>query len=239
MGVNSPHYVGSTWPSNEGSYNWDTGLLSSWNACLSSAFGRWGNAGRGSWAPRFGRRGGVEREPPTVFLCWRGIRRVPRASRLRRGLQAVCLSTEVVLRCGIWALHLGIAVVLRRGLRALCLGIGGMLGRRLWALHLGISQVALISLTSKASTLLSDDLSSVIFRQFTELPSKFSKLRGWLGRVSKYFGLSFWQQALKTGPTIFWDILSLIFSGFWSSWVYCWTLWSHQRWSSWASRYAV
>jgi len=59
---------------------------------------------------------------------------VPRASCLRRGLQALCLSIEVVLR---------------RGLRALCLGIRGMLGRRLRALCLGIARAALISLTSE------------------------------------------------------------------------------------------
>ena len=41
-----------------------------------------------------------------------------------------------------------------------------------------------------------DDLSSVIFRQSTELPLKFSKLRGWLGWISKHFGLC-WQQALQ------------------------------------------
>jgi len=40
MGVNSPHYVGSTWPCNGGSYNWDTRLFSCWNAGLSSAFSR-------------------------------------------------------------------------------------------------------------------------------------------------------------------------------------------------------
>ena len=41
-----------------------------------------------------------------------------------------------------------------------------------------------------------DDLSSVIFRQSIELSLKFLKLRGWLGRVSKHFGLC-WQQALQ------------------------------------------
>jgi len=34
MGVNSPHYVGITWPSNESSYIWDAGLIYSWNAGL-------------------------------------------------------------------------------------------------------------------------------------------------------------------------------------------------------------
>jgi len=148
MGVNSPHYVGNTWPSNEGSYNWDAGLLSSWNAGLSSDFSRWGNAGRGTWAPRLGAAVVLKHELQT--LC--------RASHLRRGLQALCLSTEVVLRRGPWALRLGIAVVLRRRLRTLCLGFA-------W--------VALISFASEARTLLSDDLSSVIFRQSTVVPIDF------------------------------------------------------------------
>jgi len=130
-------------------------------------------------------------------------------------------------------------VVLRRGLRTLRLSIGGMLGRILRALCLGIKWVALISLASEVWTLLSDDLSSMIFRQSTESPLKFLKRRGWLGRVSKHFRLFFWQQALKTGLAIFWDTLSLILFGFWPLWVYCWTFWSHQRWSSWVSRYAV
>ena len=44
---------------------------------------------------------------------------------------------------------------------------------------------------------------------------------------------------LMIGLTIIWDALSLILSGMWSSWVYCKTLWSYQRWSRWVSRYAV
>jgi len=170
MGVNSPHYVGSTWPSNRGSYNWDAELLSSWNAGLSSTFSRWGNTGCGSWASHLGVAVVLKRELQTLCqgsclrrgswalrlcaavvlkhelqtLCW--------ASRVRRELQALCLSTEVVLRLGLWFLHLGIAVVLRRGLRAL---------------RLSSARVALIIVAPKAWTLLSDDLSSVIFRQST------------------------------------------------------------------------
>jgi len=67
----------------------------------------------------------------------------------------------------------------------------------------------------------SDDLSSVIFRQSIEPPPKFSKLCGWLEWVSKHFGLSFWQQSLKTELATFWDSFGSTLSGFWSLWVYC------------------
>jgi len=50
-------------------------------------------------------------------------------------------------------------------LRALHLGITVMQGHRLRALRLDITRMALISLASELWTLLSDDLSSVIFRQ--------------------------------------------------------------------------
>jgi len=84
----------------------------------------------------FGRRGGVEtRASNSVFPHWCDIRHVPQASRLRRGIQALCLSTKVVLR---------------RGLQALHLNIGRMLGRRLRALRFGITRVTLISLVSEA-----------------------------------------------------------------------------------------
>ena len=159
MWINFPHYVGSTWPSNGGTYNWDAGLLSSWNMDLNSAFSRWGNAGRGSWAPHFGHRSGVEtRASNSVFPHWRWIRRAPWASRLRHGLQALTRASsfmpehEVVLRRGLWALRLGIAMVLRRGLRAL---------------RFAFARVALISLTSETWTLSSDDLSLVTFKQST------------------------------------------------------------------------
>jgi len=122
---------------------------------------------------------------------------------------------------GLRALRLDIAVVLRCGLRALRLSITVMQGCKLRALHLGVAWMALISLSSEVWILLSDDLSSIIFRQSTEFPLKFSKLRGWLGRVLKYFRLFFWQQALKIRLAIFWDTLSSILSGSWSSWVYC------------------
>ena len=61
---------------------------------------------------------------------------------------------------------------------SLRLGIVVMLRRRLQALRLGITRVAMISVVSGVSTLFSDDLSLVIFRQSTELLPKFSKLRG-------------------------------------------------------------
>ena len=144
MGVNSPHYVGITLPSNGGSYNWEAGLLSSWNAGLSSTFSRWDNAGRRSWTSRLGAAVVLKCELQT--LCW--------ASHLRRGLQALCLSTEVVLRRGLLFLCLGIVVMLRCGLRVL---------------RLGSASVASISLKPEAWTLLSDDLSSVIFRQSTSV----------------------------------------------------------------------
>jgi len=47
----------------------------------------------------------------------------------------------------------------------------------------------MISLASRVWTLLFDYLSSVIFRQPTEPPPKFSIFRGWLGRILKYFRL--------------------------------------------------
>ena len=126
MGVNSPHYMGSPWPSNEGSYNWDAELPSSWNVDLNSVFSRRDNAGRESWALRFGHCGGVKtRASDSVFPYWHGIRSVPWASRLRHGLQALTWVSsfvpehKVVLRHGLWALRLAIAVVLRFGLWAL------------------------------------------------------------------------------------------------------------------------
>jgi len=148
--------MGSTWPSNGGSYNWDAGLLSSWNASLSSAFSRWGNAGRGAWASHLVIAVVLKRKPRTLYflldvvldvrlelcICNAGF-------KLWRGPQALCLSTEVVLRCRLWTLRLGIAMVLRCGLRTL---------------RFAFAQVALISLVSETWTLLSDDLSSVIFR---------------------------------------------------------------------------
>jgi len=114
MGVNSTHYVGSNWPNNEGSYNWDAELTCSWNASLSSAFSRWGTNGR-------------ELRPAFWHCC--GIK-TRASSFVRRGLRALCLGivvilghgfrvsrldTVVMLGHGFWALRLGIAVVLRRG----------------------------------------------------------------------------------------------------------------------------
>jgi len=73
---------------------------------------------------------------------------------------------------------LAVTVQLGRELRPSRLGIVLMLRRGLQALRLGITCVVMISLASEVYTLFSDDLSSVIFRQSTEPPSKFSKLRG-------------------------------------------------------------
>ena len=98
--------------------------------------------------------------------------------------------------------------------RALSLGIAMVLRYELRALRFVFTRVALISLASETWTLLSDDLSSVIFRHSREPPQKFLKLYGRLGRISKHFGLSIWQQALKTELTVFWDTLSLILPGF-------------------------
>ena len=138
-----------------------------------------------------------------------------------RGSWTSRLGSEMVLKHWHWALHFGIAMMLRHGPRALHLGTAVMFEMRSWTPRLDTTSVALIVLASEVWTLLSDDLSSVIFRQSKELPLKFLKLCGWLGRVLKHFRLFFWQQALKTGLTIFWDTLSLTLSEFWSSWVYC------------------
>jgi len=83
--------------------------------------------------------------------------------------------------------------VLRRGLQALRLDIGGMLVRRLRALRLSITQVALISLASEAWTLLSDNLSSVIFRQSTSI----SDLRIFLLVEDELFEVSKLNQVLE------------------------------------------
>ena len=67
MGVNSPHYVGSNWPSNEGSYNWDVELTCSWNMGLRSVFSHCGNTRRGSWAPHLGVVVVLKRELQTLY----------------------------------------------------------------------------------------------------------------------------------------------------------------------------
>jgi len=97
MGVNSSHYVGSTWPSNGGSYNWDVGLICYWNAGLSSTLSHWDDAGRGPRALRFG-----------IVV---GLRRGRRAL-LRRELRAPRLAFVVMLRRGLRAPRLGFAVML-------------------------------------------------------------------------------------------------------------------------------
>ena len=73
----------------------------------------------------------------------------------------------------------------------------------------------------------------MIFRQPTELPPKFLTLRDWLGWISEYFRLHVNFRLPMIGLAIFRDALSLILSGFWSSWVYCWTAWSLQVRLSW------
>ena len=84
-----------------------------------------------------------------------------------------------MLRRDFQALRLSTAVMLRRDFQALCLGTAIMLRRDFQALRLGTALVAMISLASGVlETLLSDDLSSVIFGQSTEPPSKFSIFRG-------------------------------------------------------------
>ena len=183
MGVNSSHYMSNTWPSNGGSYNWDEGLLCSWNAGLSPAFSRWGNARRGSWAPRFGRRGGVKmRASDSVFPHWRSIRRAPQALRLQRGLQTLTQASSFIPEH--WS-DTEMRVLSSASWH--CSGVE----TRLRALRFAFARVVLICLAYEAWTLLSDDLSSVIFRRSTESSLKFSKLHGWLGRVLKYFGLFF------------------------------------------------
>jgi len=122
-------------------------------------------------------------------LLRRGLRalRLDFAMMLRRGVRALRLGIAMMLRRRFQALRLGFAMMLRHGFRALRLGIVMMLRREFQALRLGITSMIFISLTSKIWTLLSDDLSSVIFKQPTEPPPKFSKLRGWLGWILKYF----------------------------------------------------
>ena len=57
----------------------------------------------------------------------------------------------------------------------------------------GAALVAMINLASGVWILLLDDSSSMIFRQPTEPPPKFSIFRGWVGQISKYF--RFWLNA--------------------------------------------
>ena len=127
--------MGSTWPSNGSSYNWDAGLICSWNVGLSSAFSHWGDAGRRSRAPRLG--------------------------------------AVVVLKCRHRAQHFGIAMMLRHRPQALHLGTAVMsetrasMRRGLRTSHLDTTSMAMIIIAFEVWTLLSDDSSSVIFRQFT------------------------------------------------------------------------
>ena len=67
-------------------------------------------------------------------------------------------------------------------------------------------------------------LSSVIFWQPTDPLSKFSELRGWLGRFQNSLDFVFtWTFMIVLA--ISWSALSLILYGFWSSWVYCCKPW--------------
>jgi len=228
--------MGSNWPGNVASYNWDTELLCNWDTGLSSAFGR--RSGIETQASSSAETGASN---PASWLCGDAE---PRASTLHLGF-------AMTLRHELQALHLGFTMTLRRKLRALHLDIMTMLRRRFWAsrlditmtlrrkfrashleiamtlrhrfcaLRLDIASMIFIGLASEVWILLSDVLSLVIFRQSIELPPKFSKLCCWLGQVSKHFRLFFWQQALKTRLAIFWDTLSSVLSRSWSSWVYC------------------
>ena len=89
------------------------------------------------------------------------------------------------MRRGFWTLRLCTAVTLRRGFQPSRLGPCSDVETRVSTLRLGAALVAMISLASGVWILLLDDLSSVIFRQPTEPPPKFSIF----GRISKYFGL--------------------------------------------------
>ena len=65
-------------------------------------------------------------------------------------------------------------MMLRRDIQALCLGHCSDVETRFQPSRLGAALVAMISFASGVWTLLSDDLSSVIIGQSTELPPKFS-----------------------------------------------------------------
>ena len=59
--------MGSNWTSNEGSYNWDAGLLCSWNTGLSPAISHRNDARRRPRALRLGVVVVLKREPPTLY----------------------------------------------------------------------------------------------------------------------------------------------------------------------------
>jgi len=72
-------------------------------------------------------------------------------------------------------------------------------------------------------------LSSLIFRQPTKPPPSFQNLmidwKGFWNTLDFILILTF-----VIGLATFWNALSLILFEFWSSWVYCWTVWSlHKR----------
>ena len=107
----------------------------------------------------FSHQGGVGHGPRTLRL---GV-----AVVLKHMLQALRFGTAVMLRRGPRALRIGTTVVLRHEPQTLCLGTAVMLRRGLRTLRLDTTSMALIILASEVWALLSDDLSSVIFRLST------------------------------------------------------------------------
>jgi len=98
--------MGSIWPGDGGSYYWDAGLFSSWNASLSYAFRHWGDAERRPRAPRLGA-----------------------AVVLKRRRRALRFGTAMMLRCGPRVLRLGTAVIFESELRTPRLGTAVVLNR--------------------------------------------------------------------------------------------------------------
>ena len=72
----------------------------------------------------------------------------------------------------------------------------------------------------------SDDLSLVIFLTAFRTPSKIFDTPWLTGTDFKIFWTSVGLGLSMIALAIFWDALSLILSGLWFSWVYCWTAWS-------------
>jgi len=143
--------VGSDWPHNKGSYNWDAGISSRLSAAvmLRCRF----------WPSRLGAAVMLRRR------FWPS--RLGAAMMLRRGFRPSRLGAAVMLRRGFWPSRLGVAVMLRRGFRPSHLGAAVMLRHGFWPSRLGAAVMAMISPASGVRTLLFDDLSLVIFRQPT------------------------------------------------------------------------
>ena len=94
-----------------------------------------------------------------------------------------------MLRCGFQALHLGTAVILRRGFQALRLGYCSNVEIQVstftsWCSASGYDEPCIWNLDSAFWWLVLSDFWTVC-----RTPPKFSMFRGWLGRISKYFGL--------------------------------------------------